>query len=268
MTTTIAPSIATRPSRGTRRAWFVAGTILAVAAIGVGTANVVGGFAFARVHFTRSLHGPIRTIDVSNGAGHVNITTGANRVASIVGRGVRGLAVPEHHESLVGGRLVVRASCPTLNVGGGCSMHLTIRVPAGVPMHVRASGGGITITGTDATIDASSSGGGVHVDGARGALHLSSSGGSVTATDVHSSTVEASSSGGGVRLEFAVPPVLVHASSSGGGVHVSLPDTLDTYRVDAGSSGGKNVVIRQDPTSNRLIYAHSSGGGVTVEYAR
>jgi hypothetical protein len=50
-------------------------------------------------------------------------------------------------------------------------------------------------------------------------------------------------------------------------VTVEVPDGPTTYRVDASSTGGSaHTLVRTDPTSDHLITARSSGGGVTVRY--
>ena len=260
--------MATMTSRRGATAWIIGGTALAVLSISWGTFNAVGALAFDRQHFTRTLHGSVLDISVKNDAGRVHIIAGnrADGNVVVVGKGVRGLTKPEHHESLRDGHLVITSKCP-LSLSSICSMNLTVSVPDGAPITLRASGGSAIIDGATAAVDADSSGGGVRVNGARGVLHLTSSGGGVTARGVDSSKVDASSSGGGVKLVFTTPPTDVHVSSSGGGVTIELPNTGDAYRVDVGSSGGSaNNQVNTSNTSRRVIDAHSSGGAVTVRY--
>jgi DUF4097 and DUF4098 domain-containing protein YvlB len=255
----------TRSSRG-RTAWTVAGTVLALAAIAYTTINVVSAFAFARHSFSRTFSGDVRDVDISNDAGSVHIESGASGRVEVAGKGVQGITKPSHHETLRDGHLDVGARCE-LSLSSICSMNLTITVPAGTPITVHASGGGITIDDARGPVDASSSGGAVHVNGAHSSLRLQSSGGGITARDVRSAAVSASSSGGGVKLFFITPPQNVQASSSGGGVTIVLPNTADAYRLDVSSSGGgTHRDVRSDPASDRVIDAHSSGGGVTVRY--
>jgi hypothetical protein len=264
-TTSYPPSTAHR-SHGARTAWTVAGAVLAVAAIAYATINVVSAFAFARHSFTRTFSADVRDVDISNSAGSVHVQPSrADRVV-VSGKGVKGLTKPSHHETLRDGRLDVGANCP-ISLSSICTMNFTISVPNGTPVVAHASGGGITIDDATGAVDADASGGGVHVRGARGPLRLDSSGGGVTAEDVRSADVTVSSSGGGVKLFFLTPPTNVHVSSSGGGVTIVLPDTADTYSLDVSSSGGgTHRDVRSDPASNRVIAAHSSGGGVTVRY--
>jgi hypothetical protein len=253
-------------SRRARTAWTALGATLAVLAIAYATINLVSAFAFARHSFTRTFAGEVHDVDVSNGAGSVHLEAGAADRVEVLGKGVKGLTKPSHHETLRDGHLEAGAKCP-VSVTSICSMNLTITVPSGTPMRVHASGGGITIDDATGPVDADASGGGVTVNRAEGTLRLHSSGGGVTANDVRSTDVRASSSGGGVTLVFTTPPQNVHVSSSGGGVTVVLPNTSDSYRLDVSSSGGgTHRYVRSDPASNRVIDAHSSGGGVTVRY--
>jgi hypothetical protein len=264
-TTSYAPRATVRTGRS-RTAWTVTGTLLAVIAIAYATINVVSAFAFARHSFTQTFTGDVRDVDVSNSAGSVHLESGPADRVEVFGKGVKGLTKPSHHETLHDGQLDVGAKCP-VSVTSICSMNLTITVPAGTPVRVHASGGGITIDNATGPIDADASGGGVRVRGAHDTLRLHSSGGGITAEDVQSADVTASSSGGGVKLFFVTPPQNVHVSSSGGGVTVVLPNTSDTYRLDVSSSGGgTHRDVRSDPASDRVIDAHSSGGGVTVRY--
>jgi hypothetical protein len=237
-----------------------------VLAIAYTTITVVSLFAFARHQFTRTIPETVRSIEVHNSAGSVHVIVGERADVVVEGKGVRGLSHPTHHEAVAAGRLSVDAHCGASFLSL-CTMNLTLHVPPGVPVTLRSSGGGITVDGATAFVDASSSGGGVHVNGASGELRLDSSGGGVTATGLRSSAVTASSSGGGVHLTFAASPTNVHASSSGGGVTIDLPHNSDAYKVDAGSSGGgTHVDVRTDPDGDRTIYAHSSGGSVHVQY--
>jgi hypothetical protein len=211
---------------------------------------------------------PVQVIDVSNSAGSVSIEGTTAGPITIDASLSRGLGRPQHREAVEGGRLVMRAHCPVL-LSSFCTVNYRVAAPAGTQVVVRASGGGITLTSLDGSIDASSSGGGVHVRDTSGSLRLRSSGGGVSATGLRSDRVDASSSGGGVQVAFVDPPSNVAASSSGGGVTVEVPNTADAYRVTARSSGGTaQTSVRTDPTSSRVIRATSSGGGVTVRYPR
>jgi hypothetical protein len=266
-TTTLDGPDATVPNRRGRTAWLAIGLVLAIAAIALGTYDVVGAFAFDRYSFVHPVPGRVTDLTVHNDAGSVGIEASARDGVSVVGHVTRGLNRPTEYEYVTDGHLVIDAHCPTINLSNFCELNLTIAVPRGLPMTVRASGGGITVDGATGVLDLSSSGGSVHVTGANAPMTLASSGGSVTAVDIRSATLDASSSGGSVHLSFSAPPTAVRATSSGGSVAIDVPDTPDAYAVRASSSGGSSEVgIRTSSTSSRTIVANSSGGSVDVRY--
>ena len=253
-------------SFGTRLAWLLPGSALAVATIGWGSLNVVDLLAHERHDLHVEYPEPIRSIDIDTDKGSVHVIGTNDRTVTLDAKVSEGLRAGSHSERVEGDRLVVRATCGNV-LATWCGVDYTIRVPAETDVVADASGSGIDVSGVTGDVDLSSSGGGVHVVGAGGTLTLHSSGGGVTAEQLTSDTVDASSSGGGVRLRFTEPPRSVKASSSGGGVTVEVPDTPDAYRVDASSSGGGvNTEVRTDPDSPNVIDASSSGGGVTIRY--
>jgi len=255
-----------RSRRRARTAWLVVGGILTVASVAWVAIGVIDLLAHERSHTVATITQPVRVIDVSNSAGSVRIEGTTAKEITVDASLSRGLGRPSHREEVEGDRLVVRAHCPAV-ISNFCNVTYRVSVPAGTNVRVRASGGGITLSSLDGTIDASSSGGGVHLSNTRGPLYLRSSGGGINATGLRSDRVDASSSGGGVHLAFTDPPTSVVASSSGGSVTVEVPDTADAYRVNVSSSDGRaRTSVRTDPTSTRVIRATSSGGGVTVRY--
>jgi hypothetical protein len=248
-----------------RSAWVAVGSVLAVLALAYGTFSVAALLAFDQFDRHASFTGPVRVVDVQASAGGVHITGSDRSGAEVDTHVIRGFTSPRSTATLVDGRLVVRNRCTF--TASWCSVMSRIQVPAGVRVVVRASGGGVRVTGVRGDLDVSSSGGGVHVRDATGHLALRSSGGGVDATDVTSPVVDASSSGGGVTLTFARPPTWVRARSSGGGITVVVPRGTTSYRVDARSSGGgTSTAVRSDPAGRRRIDVSSSGGGVTVRY--
>jgi DUF4097 and DUF4098 domain-containing protein YvlB len=151
-------------------------------------------------------------------------------------------------------------------------MHIAIEVPRATPVELDSSGGGIDLSGLDATVKASSSGGGVKVAEVQGDVTLSSSGGSVDVRQVkgavrldssgggvHAASIDggvyADSSGGSVSLETVSGDI--QASSSGGGVRIEGAGG----RVKAGSSGG-SVHVSFAAGNSKGGDIDSSGGGV------
>ena len=267
-TTSIPPGMPSTAPSPSRRAWIVAGSLFCVIALGYGVLGVVDLLSFDRGHFERTFSEPIKTLQISNGAGSVVVQGDSAGTVIVDGSTRRGLRAPNHRETVSGDRLTLDADCPSF-LTDFCNLSYTVHVPPGVDVVIRASGGAVRLVDLTGTVDASSSGGSVRVTGASGALKLRSSGGSITGDGLQSASVDASSSGGGVKLTFAAPPTSVVANSSGGGVTVELPNTTDAYLLHASSSGGSvSTPVRTDPTSARVIDAHSSGGGVTVRYPK
>jgi hypothetical protein len=270
---TTAPSPPTEPSPPRepathRSAWIIGGSIFCVISLAWGVLAVVDLLSFGRDQFERTFTERITIIEIDSDAGSVRIE-GTNASETVVQASLRrGLRGPSHTESLVGDRLVLDSGCPTM-LTSLCDVSYTLRVPADVAIVVTSSGGGVQVTDLTGTVDISSSGGGIRATRTSGPLRLRSSGGGITGEALRSANVDASSSGGGVRLGFADAPSSIVVGSSGGGVTVELPNTPETYRLDATSSGGGvSTSVRTDPASTRVIDVHSSGGGVTVRYPR
>lgn len=159
-----------------------------------------------------------------------------------------------------------------------------------------SSGGGVKATNHDGDIRLSSSGGGVSVDGAHGNVYARSSGGGVSLEDIHGSA-DASSSGGGVSVSGEASSVT--AKSSGGSVRVNIRNLTDELYLQS-SGGGVSAVIHggdklgldldlrsgkvnidlhnftgtseKDRVKGKMngggipVYAHASGGNVTITY--
>ena len=176
------------------------------------------------------------------------------------------------------------------------NVRIAIEVPRATPVELEAAGGGIDLSGLEATVKASSSGGGVKVADIRGAVALSSSGGGVEVRLVHgalrlessggsvhadsidgsvyadsiggsvvlenvSGDIQASGTGGGVRIEGAGGRV--KAGSSGGPVRV-LFAAGNSKGGDIDSSGG-GVVAALDAAAGVEVDAESSGGSVDCD---
>ena len=268
---TTTPSAPTSPSNQQpthRSAWLIGGSVFCVIALAYGLWTIVDLLSFGRDEFERTYTEPIATVEIDSDAGSVRIE-GTSATETVVHASLRrGLRRPTHTETLVGDRLVLDSGCPTM-MTTFCDVSYTVRVPASVSIVVTSSGGGVRLSDLSGTADISSSGGGIRAVRTSGPLRLRSSGGGITGEALASANVDASSSGGGVRLGFARAPSSVVVNSSGGGVTVELPNTPETYRLDATSSGGGvSTSVRSDPTSVRFIDVHSSGGGVTVRYPR
>jgi hypothetical protein len=258
----------TPPGRPARILAIIIGVVLVVSAVGYGCLTLVTLLARHHSTFDRRVTGTIRVVSVQSSEFAIAVTgTEAPGVVTIHSAQSWSWGRP-HLKAVLqrDGTLRVSFGCSTL-APLGCQGKLQLAVPAGVAVTGSSSGGGIRVAGVHGPIQVNSGGGGVNVDDTDGDLHLDSSGGGVHATRVRSERVVASSSGGGVTVSFAAEPRDVHVTSSGGGVHVLVPAGSGPYAVDDSSSGGgTHTGVSTDPESHLRIYAHSSGGGVTVGY--
>jgi hypothetical protein len=245
---------------------YIAGVVSALL-IGSGCLFLVGLITAHTARTPVSFAG-VKRVEIRSGGGSVTLTGSAETTEATGTRTVRSdFRKPTFSERVAAdGTLVLRNSCPAL-FSVVCSVNYKLTVPEGVEVIGSSSGGSITVTGLDGSVDVSSSGGSLRADRTSGSLRLRSSGGGIAVNEATSDRVVVDSSGGGVSLSFADEPTMVDASSSGGGVSVIIPKTSAEYAVDASSSGGgTSVKVATRSGSDRRIRVRSSGGGVSVRY--
>jgi hypothetical protein len=213
-----------------RFAWLLGGSLFSIAAIGFGTASAVDLLSHERSHVHVEFTQPVTELDVHNDGGSVRIEGTDAATITVDAALSEGLRSGDHSEQISGGRLELRATCPGF-LSTWCGANYTVRVPRATPLVVHTSDGSITATGLTAP------------------------------------TVTARSNDGSVHVNFDAAPQRVDASSSDGSVTVVVPDTPDTYAVTAHTSdGSRNIDVRTDPTSDRVIQMSSHDGSVTVRY--
>ena len=145
---------------------------------------------------------------------------------------------------------------------GMCSTEIVVDVPAGVPVAVESSAGGIDAEALTAGLAAESSAGSITVTDVDGDVDLETSAGGIDAS-VDSRRVRAVSSAGSVEIVNSAIPDSVVATTSAGMVDVRVPTA--TYRVDASTSaGGVEIDVPTSPDSPRVITATSSAGSIRV----
>jgi hypothetical protein len=108
---------------------------------------------------------------------------------------------PDHHEKIVGNRLVLRSNCPFDLIASTCSVDYVIHVPRNVAIKARGNGSDFDVTA-------------VHGD------------------------VDVSVNGGRVDMSFDAAPQHVNADANGGHVSIRVPDDNSGYRVDTHTNGG------------------------------
>jgi Putative adhesin len=269
-----------RALTGPQKALLAVGGVAAFVLIGWGAwtlVNLIGQTSYQRELTLAVASGRLR-VDLPGG---IKIEPGSGPGVRVVETVRYGTFRPKLREEETADGLAVRADCPWFTAN--CAVDAVITVPANLSVDAVSSGGDITVHGLTGRVHLDSSGGGIDASGLTGPVVLSSSGGEITATrltgpaeldssgggvrasELGSSEVTARSSGGDVQLAFDTPPDRVIADSSGGGVEVGLPQVEGGYQVRADSSGGETQTdVQTDPSSPRLIDAHSSGGDVRI----
>ena len=182
-----------------------------------------------------------------------------------------------------GGRLTVRSDCG-FSVGRGCTGHVRLVVPEGLPVTVHTSDGSVllrdlagsvtsstsdghvTLRDLSGSVDASSSDGGMDVSAVTGRLTLRTRDGSIHGSALRSPRVTAESSDGGIDLRFAAAPDRVQVQSRDGSIGVHVPDDGTSYAVTTDvSDGHQDVSVPTDPGAARHIDLKASDGSITVD---
>lgn len=249
-----------------KRAWIVVGSILTVGVIGFGTAQAVSLLAHEEETETSTFAaGDVTELDIAAGNGSIEIVGDDVERITVVAEISHGLRRTEHRAELEGTTLVVRSSCSWLSTW--CSVDYRVTVPTDLLITADADNGHLTIRDITADVVADSDNGSVELVRLSGVVRATSDNGRVTGTGLRSSSVEADTDNGRVSLTFAEPPQSVIATSDNGRVEVVVPDTTDTYLVEAQTDNGStDVGIRTDPDSDRTIHAATDNGSVTVRY--
>ncbi|GAB1644688.1 hypothetical protein [Krasilnikovia sp. MM14-A1259] len=151
---------------------------------------------------------------------------------------------PHTEHSVKGSELLLKnAGC-----GSGakkCGVQYKVQVPAATALALELGGGAITVRGMS------------------GATYAKSEGGSVEVSNSTAKSVTAIVDGGDATASFSAVPDKVDVQSGGGDASVTLPP--GTYAVDATTDGGgRQVSVKNDPTSPHKIKAHTDGGRVSV----
>jgi hypothetical protein len=165
---------------------------------------------------------------------------------------------------------------PSSNGSDGTSHHFDISVPRNFSVHLKSSGGSVSIENVTGNFSGSTGGGEINIRGAGGRVDLSTGGGDIYVAD--SKVAGNVSTGGGVVKLIGVEGKVKGSSGSGpviytnssvsdysGGVTmssaggaISLPSAPDGAHVTTG--GGR---IRIGPSGGE-VYAHTGGGDIDI----
>ena len=240
-----APPAPPRRSGG-RTAARVAAVALSLLLIAYGVLSLVGLIARDTAHRSATFGGVTGvTVDL----GFESLEVRGSSTASSV-RMTRSYSWsfdrPSVRASQAGGRLTVSSDCG-FSVGRGCSGHVRLVLPEGLPVTVHTSDGSVLLRDLTGTVTSSTSDG------------------HVTLRDL-SGPVDASSSDGGIDLRFAGAPARVQVRSHDGSIGVHVPHDGTSYRVTTDvSDGHEDVSVPADPGAARRIDLEASDGSITVD---
>lgn len=254
-----------RPPRRTRL-WSVVGGVAAVALLAGMTYDIVGQIAHEEFVVTSVVTDPVTTLEVDQSAdGDVHVVGADVAVVTITARVSQGLRRSGHAHRVIGDRLVVRASCPTIG-SSWCSVDYVIEVPRNMAV-VIGGGGSVVVEGVAGRVSVESAEGSIQASGLGGPVLLRSTSGSVRATDLRSEVVDARSTNGSVSVSLDVAPTSVVARTINGSAEVLVPRTEDRYAVDVDAVNGSpsNEVV-SDPSAPRRLTARSINGSARVAY--
>ncbi len=248
-----------------RRVWLIAGSVVAVAMLALGTMQAVSALAHEQETIVEVIDdASVRSLEVHSPGGTVRVVGGPRGDIEITADIDHGLRRTGHEVTVAGDRAVVRSTCPEL-LSTFCNIDYTIEVPADLEVVVRAHGS-VRLSGLMSRVDVDTDGT-IEVDGLSGDVRLATEDGSIDGLSLSARTIEADNDHGSVRLRFAEPPRTVIATTDHGTVEVVLPETDVTYRVEVSTDHGTpSTQVRTDPEADRSITADSNHGDVTVRY--
>lgn len=251
-----------------RRVWPRVLIALVVAVLAIAAVSAAAWALRSTERDTFPVEEQFDRVEVEVGAGRVHVEALENGTAEVVAETEASLfRAAEVSHSVDDGTLVVTGSCSRgfwLIDWGGCSTHVTLRLPSDVEVVAHSSAGRVTASGLTGAADLRSSAGRVEVADHTGPLRARSSAGRVEVTGLTSDDAEVSSQAGSVDVQTLEPPRRLDVSSSAGSVTVTLPDGV-AYAVDAETSAGStSVEVPTDPSSEYQVNARSSAGSVTV----
>ena len=254
-----------RPSRGVRLAWLIPGAILAVAALGWGTYNVLSLLAHSeRTTTDRFAAADVDSLDIRNEEGSITVNTGASDTIVVTAHIHDGWQATDVSSRIVDGRLVVRGGCPAFG-SPWCNVSFTVDLPADRPMTINGSNGSVRVRGAAGIIDVDTDNGSIDLDDVSGTIRASTDNGRITGRRLTSAVADATTRNGRIELSFVDPPQSVSARTNNGRIELIVPDDEVLYRVDLRTQNGStDNLVRTDPSSDRVIDLTTDNGAITV----
>ena len=268
---------------GARTTARVTAVVLSLLLIAYGVLSVISLIARETAHRSATFRG-VTSLNVDLGFESLEVRGSSTASSVRMSRSYSwSFDQPSVGATQAGGRLTVNSDCG-FGVGRGCSGHVRLVVPEGLPVTVHTSDGSVllrdltgsvtsstsdghvTLRNLSGAVDASSSDGGMDVSGVTGRLTLRTHDGSIHGSGLRTSRVTAESSDGGIDLRFATAPDHVQVQSKDGSIGVHVPRDVTSYRVTADvSDGHQDVSVPTDPGAARQIDVKASDGSITVD---
>lgn len=257
-------------ARRARRGWTVAGIGCGLA---VAAAAVIPAYSWATQQSsttTWSAVHPVTAVDVTAGAGSLDVVPGADGRVSLTAKLSWDSEKPSVTETWNGDVLDVAVSCTAGSgplSGRDCGTQLELTVPASAALSATSTSGDLSASRLGGPVSLRTESGGIALDSTSGPADLGSTSGGIEGSGLYDPSVTAGSRSGGVTLQFAEAPRSVATTTDSGGILVLLPEDSH-YRVEGRSGTGGWLV---DPSLSAAdapgtVTANSQSGGVLVQY--
>jgi len=245
----------------TRRAWRIVGVVATVLVIGVG---IAGGSVLAAMHqqnldtttdqTAATFEQAPTTVSVDGETADVTLTAADSDEVAVERTVEWARTEPVIDETWNRGDLTIDLGCPgeiTSWFNDVCRIDYGAQLPRRTPLDVGVTTGDIT------------------VEGALGDTDVSTTTGSIDGTGLTAPTVSTRATTGSIRLEHVTTPDTISASVTTGDISISVPDDGTAYRVIGETeTGGRDVQVATDPSSEHVIDVTSTTGDVEIGYRR
>lgn len=193
-----------------------------------------------------------------------SVTPSADNSIHVSGVVDYSLVKPTLTVSTPGSSVAIKASCQ-LSLFQGCSVRISVEVPASADITASSGSGDVTAANLG-NVTLRTASGDVRATSITGVTSLRADSGDITATGLTSSDVTANDDSGTVSLDFTAVPRRLAVQDSSGDVRVSLPPGDQAYNVAAHSdSGNTRIGVPTDPSSANTISVSVASGDVQIE---
>jgi hypothetical protein len=261
----------TRVLRGrvVRLLWLAGASLAAVLGLGFGTLQAASLVAHEeRTEVTDVAVGGLTSLTVDNDGGSVTLVGVDGRTEVTVRADISdGLRDTGHSVDRRGDVLLVQGSCPVIG-SEWCRVDYTIEMPA--DMYASVTGdGGVSATGLEAGVAATSDHGGIELVRVRGDVRVEADQGSIDGDAIRADHVDAEADQGRISLDLVSSPRTLRAKADQGSIDVVLPDAPGVYYATdlQADQGSVTSTVREKSDSERTLTAEADQGSITIGYA-